>query len=240
MIVTYLENGFEAVLQRHHAHLAASFMAELTWLTDDVHRVDLILAAAKHDDDYNEFRRSGLLNELGGPRDFKMETFNRQDCERLLEDALAHSRFIAILVAFHIQFVQYDISVEAAKFCDALEATKMQWCKDLGLSLDEMKKYYAMLQWCDALSLLVCQRRIPPEGRALEISKGPDGVPYFISAADEDCYLIDPWPFSTTDFSIRIERRSLAKLTFKRDSELQKMLKESDITIQHLVFSAKK
>jgi hypothetical protein len=238
MIVTYLEEGFEAVLQRHHAHLAATLMSRLKWINEDPYQIDLILAAANHDNDYTEFRRNGLLNELGGPRDFKMETFNKADCQRLLDEAYAHSTFMAILIANHIQFVQRDLSAAAAKYCDTLEDPKRHWRKELGLSIATTDRYYAMLQWCDALSLLLCQRSIPPEGRSLEISDGPDGVTYFISAVEADGYVIDPWPFSTKEFTVAIERRLLKKLTFKNDKELQEALKASAVIVQQITFTA--
>ncbi len=43
MIVIYLENGFEAVLQRHHARLAASLLEKLEWIKVDPYKIDLIL-----------------------------------------------------------------------------------------------------------------------------------------------------------------------------------------------------
>ncbi len=239
MIVIYLEKGFEVVLQRHHARLAASLLEKLEWIKADPYKIDLILAAADHDDDYTEFRRKGMLNELGGPKDFKMETFNKADCERLLGEALSKSMFIAILVVFHIQFVQRNLSAAATKFCDALEIKKQHWCDQIDLSLTEMNRYYTILQWCDALSLLVCQRSIPPEGRSLELSDGPDGLTYFISAKDEDCYAIDPWPFATEEFTINVERRLLNKLKFKKDNELQDALVDSSIAVQQITFSKK-
>ncbi|KGE12563.1 DUF3891 family protein [Sphingobacterium deserti] len=239
MIVTYLQNGFEAVLQRHHARLAASLMANLIWVKEDPNKIDLILAAANHDNDYTEFRREGLLNDLGGPKDFKMETFDKADCERLLDEANASSTFIAILIAFHMQFVQRGLSSAATRFCNALETSKQRWCKDVGLSMATMEKYYTMLQWCDALSLLICQRMVPPEGRSLAISDGPDGVTYFISAVHEDTYTIEPWPFAVDNFALAIERRLLDKLAFKSDRELQEALKISPVTVQHVAFEVR-
>jgi len=239
MIVIYLESGFEVVLQRHHARLAASLLKELEWIKGDPYKIDLILAAANHDNDYTEFRRKGLLNELGGPKDFKMETFNKADCERLLDEALSHSMFIAILVAFHIQFVQRNLSAAATKFCDALEIKKQQWCDEMDLSVTKMTRYYTILQWCDALSLLLCQRSIPPEGRTLEISDGPAGITYFISATDKDCYTIHPWPFTAAEFSVNVERRLLNKLKFRSDKELQDALIESSVIIQQITFAKK-
>ncbi len=186
-----------------------------------------------------EFRRDGLLNELGGPKDFKMETFNKADCERLLNEALSQSMFVAILVAFHIQFVQRDLSAAASKYCDSLEIKKQHWCDLMDLSLIEMQSYYTILQWCDALSLLICQRSIPPEGRSLEISDGPEGVTYFISATDKDCFTIDPWPFTLAEFTVNVERRLLNKLKFRNDKELQDALMDSFITIQQITFKKK-
>ncbi|GEM68001.1 hypothetical protein SMI01S_16070 [Sphingobacterium mizutaii NBRC 14946 = DSM 11724] len=237
MIVVYLEKGFEVVLQRHHARLAASLMEKLEWIKGDPYKIDLIMAAADHDDNYTEFRRKGILNEPGGPKDFTMETFDKANCQRLLDESLSQSIFIAILIACHIQFVKRNLSAAATRFCDALESKKQHWCNQIDLSINEMKTYYTILQWCDALSLLVCQRIIPPEGRSLEISAGPDGVPYFISARDKDCYTIDPWPFSEKDFTINVERRLLDKLKFRNDKELQDALFHSPITVQQITFS---
>lgn len=239
MIVTYQENGFEVVLQRHHAKLSAGFMEELKWIQKDEHRLDLILAAGMHDNDYNEFRISGLLNAVGGPKDYKMEKFVEADCDRLLDEALATSQFIAVLIALHIQFVMRDISAKASRYCQTLEIRKEHWCKSIGLPIARMQRYYAMLQWCDAISLLLCQRSIPPEGRHLEISKGPDDISYFIYEAEAGHYIVDPWPFQERTFALKIEKRRLKDLKYKSDSSLRMALTSSAVIFEEIVFKSK-
>jgi hypothetical protein len=112
----------------------------------------------------------------------------------------------------------------------------------LKVSKVEVNSAYAIMQWCDALSLILCQRQLPTAGRAIEISRGPDGRRYDAiqreDAAKDDgsksgsaCtnLTVQPWPFQPSEFTVSIEASYLDQLTFKSNAELQAALRGARI-----------
>ncbi|RZK60343.1 MAG: DUF3891 family protein, partial [Pedobacter sp.] len=65
MIVQYDEKGWHIVTQRSHGLLAGQICAR--WkVTDQPEKwVETLIATAEHDDVYNEFERSPLIDENG-------------------------------------------------------------------------------------------------------------------------------------------------------------------------------
>ena len=76
------------------------------------------------------------------------------------------------------------------------------------------------LQWCDRLSLILCQRALPERERWLEISVGPDGERYDVLQRDDDTITIKPWPFREARFVVVADARYLTQLSFKNNAEL--------------------
>lgn len=236
MIVRHHELGFSIVLQRHHARIAAILLHKLSWLIEDSHRADLLTITATHDNDYNEFRSQDLLAASGAPRDFTMAPFSKEKCDKLLEESLATGLFQAALSAEHMIFVHGQQSAEAEKYCANLRAEQKKWMSQLNLRREDLERYYTMLEWCDALSLILCQELVPPEARQLEISAGPDGTNYFIKSLEEGVYHIAPWPFTTSAFSFDMESRLLPKLSYRSDKELQTDLRLASVKLEKYTF----
>lgn len=238
MIVTYTDSGFEIVLQRHHGKLAGILLNQLEWLKTDPFKFDVLLATAEHDDAYNEFEVEGVISRLKGPKDFKMESFNRGRCDALLKKGFTKSLYLALLMSHHIQFLYAEESKESAAYCKSLQLLQQKWAKELGLKMDKVQTNYNILQWCNALSLILCQSQIPPEGRKLEISKGPQSRSYFIfSQPDDNRVSVDPWPFVDDDFELNLEFRVLPSLAYESDNTVRRALWDAPVHLRKISFA---
>ncbi|MBC7971279.1 MAG: DUF3891 family protein, partial [Verrucomicrobia bacterium] len=83
------------------------------------------------------------------------------------------------------------------------------------------------MQWCDRLSLILCQHKLPMDERALEISKGPDGRRYNVIQHRSGLVTVTPWCFEDDRFTVNVETTSLSQVTFDDNESLVKTLKQS-------------
>lgn len=234
MIVNYTKHGWEIITQRNHGLIASVLCAH--WVPPFKDRwLETIIAVAEHDDAYNEFMNGDVLNEQGGPLNFNMRPFFHDFCESLLLMALSKSRYIALLVSYHIQFLYADKSKEAHRYCETLKPLQAAWLKEMGMSVEEGIKRYKLLQWCDALSLILCQQIIPPAGRRVDISIGPDHKNYELFE-DSEGLCVAPWPFKEKRFSFDMEYRLLENLTFKDDLSFHQQLRQASTRTRTFIF----
>ncbi|MES2458897.1 MAG: DUF3891 family protein [Bacteroidota bacterium] len=156
MIVNYTESGWQIITQRAHGLLAAQICAH--WRKDKQPRrwVETLIAAAEHDDVYNEWENEDLLNESGGPANFKQTAFNLELSERLIGMAETKSAYIALLISRHIQFVHGE-DPGVKDFISVLKKRERDWLKAAAISKQEVDLAYELVEFCDAFSLLVCQ-----------------------------------------------------------------------------------
>ena len=229
MIVNYKESGWQIISQRAHGLLAGQICFH--WKNDlpSEKWLEVIIAVTEHDDIFNEFEEGEiLLNESHGPINFKMRNFEQDKCDKLINLALTKSRYIGLLISRHIQFL-YESSEDtlAKKYCKDLKKRDKIWLKESAISFEEITRVYAILEWCDALSLLICQQMIQPENRKIEISKGPDNLRYQLHASSENILTVDPWPFTSENFVLQYESRYIPQLSFKNEKEFRKILLET-------------
>ena len=241
MIVNYRAEGWEIVTQRTHALLALQLA--LRWEKADRHKrwPELLVAIADHDDAQIELERSDLLSSLGGPLDFKMREFKLEHGERTIEFALSKSRYVALMCSIHLEFIAGNSklqSLQVRKFLADQRVQRATWRKQLHLSAKEVKADYRLLEWCDALSLLICQRENQPEEREVEISQGPDDIPYYLSQPEPGILCVEPWPFSVNEFEVRMDRRELHDLKFAGCDEFKKAFMSA--FIQEKIWKIKK
>ena len=227
MITAYTENGWQIITQRSHGLLAGQICARWKLSNQPDRWIETLIATAEHDDVFNEFERNPLIDENGAPINFKETSFDLDASTRLLDMALTKSRFIALLINRHIRFTHGDDPL-AKEFISNLKKQEKHWLSDAGVEKKELDMAYELLEFCDAFSLLICQSQIPPEGRRIEISCGPDGTPYSLFQSKESI-IVEPWPFAVSKFQIGFERRKIAQLQFKDDEEFRTLLKNSDI-----------
>lgn len=235
MIVNYTESGWEVITQRSHGLLAGQICAHWRNESQPERWAETLIAAAEHDDVFNENENDDILNANGGPVDFKMTTFREDYARLMISRAVMKSTYVALLTARHIQFV-HGKNKHAAPYIKELKTLEKYWKDIAGVTSAEIDKAYALLEFCDAFSLLICQGLIPPEGRSIDISDGPDGIVYRVSSEQENVLNVFPWPFDTSAFSLRFESRVLQLLQFRnvkhfRDAFQQATIEQKVVTV---------
>lgn len=235
MVVQYEESGWQLITQRAHGMLA--FQIAGMWKHEKAfyRRAEFLLAVAEHDDAEVELDGETLLTDKGGPLNFDMKTFDSVHCETLAEFSLTKSRYIALLTSYHMEFL-YEKEAAAGAFLKKQESVRARLLKELSITKTEAEKAYRLLEWCDALSLLLCQNEIPPEGRTVEISAGPDNKHHQLHAIGKGILSVTPWPFVEKDFDLSVEYRSINQLTFASSAELRKQFYEAAVSEHHWRF----
>lgn len=243
MIVRPLPEGWKVVFHRSHALLATQIA--LHWKREEgIERIaETITAIAQHDDLEREFE-DNHLTPTGAPMDFTMR--DRKDSveiprfEKLIEDSLYRSRWVALLTAKHVCFLNQDKcgdSVRLDGFCSDLQEKARRWRSELNIAEDAVECSYRFLQWCDRLSLILLQEELPRAERQLEISVGPDGTHYVVLQRESDQTVqIDPWPFQATQFTVQAEWRLLSRLSFPSNAVLSKALKAAPVETAQWTF----
>jgi len=237
MIVNYTENGWQIITQRSHGLLAGQLCGNWNIKEQPDRWIETLIAAAEHDDVYNEFEQSDLLNGKGGPLNYTMTTFSKPDCERLMNMAVTKSAYIAVLTSRHIQFV-HGKEPAAKSYCEALKKREKLWMETVGISSVEVDSAYQLLEFCDALSLLICQALIQPSQRKTEVSQGPDGTTYQVYSPKDNHLVLTPWPFEKHSFTVNYESRLLEQLSFKSIKELREALHKATVSSHVLLLSA--
>jgi hypothetical protein len=233
MIVNYTEDGWEIVTQRSHGLLAAQICAQ--WQKDNQPErwVETLIATAEHDDVYNEFENAELLTESGGPKNFAMTSFQKEYASKLIDMALTKGRYIGLLVARHINFLHGE-DPEGKKYCAELKKKEGRWLQEAKTTKRELDASYSLLEFCDAFSLLICQKMVQPEQRKVEISNGPDGIPYVLSGDEEGNLVVEPWPFELREFKVNLESRLLKQLVFTSVESFRDAIRDSPVTLREL------
>jgi hypothetical protein len=238
VIVNYKEEGWSIVLQRSHGLLAGQICGY--WRKDEQppRWVETLIATVEHDDVSNELEGKDLLHENGGPRNFKSNQFSASDCDKLLAKATEKGLYVALLIARHIRFL-YQNQPQAEVYFKALKQKEKIWLRQAATTSEQVSASYALLEFCDAMSLLICQDLVQPEHRKMEISTGPDGGIYELWEGDDRQLIVSPWPFEVDSFVIHYETRTVSELSFKNSEAFSSMLKSAGVELHSRRISRK-
>lgn len=231
MIAIYESEKWKIVTQRSHAHLAAQFCQYWEPLALSENALDLLIATAEHDDVYNELLQDDVLDASGVPLNFDKRGFNEAACSSLFQLALLKSHYVALLVARHLEFLYKDDSAATVKFFNKLEKDTHALVDRFDVSPSLLDQDYAILQWCDAISLIICQQQIPPASREIEVAKGPDTKPYYLRSMDDEILEVEPWPFRVQQFGVYYEYRLLTKITYENDASFREDLEKAPVSV---------
>ncbi|HMH22166.1 MAG TPA: DUF3891 family protein [Puia sp.] len=235
MIVNYNRSGWEIITQRAHGLLAAQLAGQWKVSERPGRWVETLIAIAGHDDAEVELDGENLLTPRGGPLNFSMKAFDEPHCQRVSRFTIAKSRYIALLTSMHMDFLYHKEEKEnpaAAAFLKAQRKLQTAWRRGLHITRPEAEKIYCLLEWCDALSLLLCRRDVQPEHRSVEIGIGPDNRSYQLVRQQDNRLTIDPWPFEPASFTVHYEYRELKKLQFKSSAEFRAAFVDASVKEQ--------
>lgn len=132
----------------------------------------------------------------------------------------------------HLDFIAGDKAQQTAavqKFLTAQKALRGTWRRQLAITEEEALADYQLLQWCDALSLLICQRKHQPEQRRTEICAGPGDTTYDLAQPAPGILTVTPWPFVEDQFEVRLERRELLQLKFGGCPQFKKVFEKATV-----------
>ena len=225
MIVNYSEKGWEVITQRAHGILAAQLAMHWKISRRPERWTELVLAIAEHDDAEVELDGENLLSLQGGPLNYDMKSFELAHCRKLADLSITKSRYIALLISMHMDFLyRHDKhKVPGAKlFLTQQQKLRGQLRNELAMNKKTAEKLYCFMEWFDACSLLLCQNKLPPEKRTVEISHLSDEIKYLLFQPEENVLSINPWPFESRTFSVHFETRLLPTIQFEDSAAFRK------------------
>lgn len=232
MIVNLTEQGWEIIYHRAHALLAAQLAGHWPLSASTARRVETVAAISHHDDLEREWQ-GNHLTPAGAPLDFTLSRESSvSQLVQHLEEAQYRGRWVALLTSMHlcrIHASQRQESEEMAQFLDQQEQQQQLWRQALNLPQTEVEPAYAFMRWCDRLSLILCQRQLPANQRALEITRGPDGQRYDVVQQGDGTVQVLPWPFACDRFQVSVEATCLSQMTFADNAELVAALQAAPI-----------
>jgi hypothetical protein len=228
VIVKHTQTGWDVIYHRAHALLASQLAGQ--WCRKNAPpRLYETIAAISHHDDLEREWEEHILTEAGTPLDFTLDSATSYErLRKHLERALYRGRWVALLNSMHqsrLNSGARGTSPEADYFLDEQEKFQHQWCEELGLSMQEAGCAYDFMQWCDRLSLILCQQELPADERALEVSTGHDGQRYDVKQFDNKLVTVLPWCFEDDRFTVNVEVSSLSQATFEDNASLIEALK---------------
>lgn len=232
MIVNYTAEGWQLIYQQAHALLAAQLLHQWPAFLPPDRWVGLLAAAAQHDDGQRRWDGRYALTPAGAPADFTMKAFSPEQAHEVMREARFQGRWRSLLTSLHLSFLYEELrgqNAETDLFLDGLRQCQQQWRRELQLKKAEAQQAYALLQWCDRLSLILCRRELPEMERLLEISQGPDGRRYDVRQLADGPVQVQPWPFAAPEFEVTVEAAVLRQLQFHDDEELSQAIKAAPI-----------
>lgn len=240
MIVTQINTGWQLINQQAHGLLAVQFA--LHWQIDKrpKHWVETLIALTEHDDGQDAWEGRNHLTTAGAPLDFQLLQYSTEQCKQMIQIGLQKSRWNALLMSMHTSFLyepKRGTDKALDEFLDQQTTNQTKWRKEANATKAEADYGYAFLQWCDALSLVLCMDQVPPEGRRLEVSVGPDGVSYYIRKRVNESLSLEPWPFDAPTVEVHVETFKVEQLAFKNDKQLYNALQDAPVVMKTWVFT---
>lgn len=239
MIVNLVEKGWIIIYHRAHALLAAQIAGH--WCRKDApERLYETIAAISHHDDLEQEWKEDQLTTAGAPLDF---TLDRESSIAQLNDHVqkAHyrGRWVTLLTSKHLHFLNQanrGQSKDWDEFLAQQEKLQARLTQELELKPAAVERAYQFMRWCDRLSLILAQQKIPMAGRALEITHDLDDQLYTVRQLEDGCLTVNPWPFEE-DFTVNVEACYLSELKYKSNDALRKALHQAPIKVLEWTFT---
>lgn len=228
------DNGWEIIYQRNHALLAAEMLVD--WPEDKRPEpwFQLLNACSQHDHGWRENEKDPLLNEHGHPMDFLHMTTESSIAmsRRNLRNAEAQSRWCAVLVARHLEYLfSFRPEPEALAFSSQTLAQRQGWMAEIALTEDQVEAMYELLLWADTLSLLVCCQ---PSEFTRSLHLAAQGQQFQAAEVEQGVWTVAPWPYRVPSVKLDYEVRHLPQARFDSAEELREELCKTGVTMKTL------
>ena len=234
MICKRLEHGWEVITQRNHALLSAEMLVDWKVENRPAPWSQLLNACAQHDHGWMEEHLDPLLDEKGEPLDFLCLPFevSLEIAGRNLRSAEAQSRWCAILVCRHIEYLFCGKDDQPARDSLAgLVRQRQAWMKELKVDSGRVEELYELLRWADTFSLLVC---CPPSDFTRSLELVAQGVAYQARGEGTE-WTLSPWPYRCSELHLAYETRRLSQDRFTHVEALRSALRGAPLTQRELV-----
>lgn len=239
MLVSSTEHGWKIIYQRAHGLLAAQLAWHWKQSEHTPYWPHTLVAIAEHDDGLAESSIAENLTEAGAPKHFQLMEYSEEQYRNVMEIAASKSRWNALLTSMHLTFLYASKRSESktlARFMDEQAVFQKQLRKELAVSGAVAESSYRLVEWCDALSLLLCMDKVQPEQRRMEISRGPDGTIHQLWQDARGKLRVEPWPFEVTEFAVQVEYRQANQLSFASAQEFAEVMKKAKVEVESWTF----
>jgi hypothetical protein len=229
MIVNLQAEGWEIIYHRAHALLAAQIAGHWNF-SEKKHRIYETIAAISHHDHLEKEWEDDQLTVAGAPLDFTLERqTSLEQFKQHVEESLYQGRWVALLISKHLCFLNQANQDDplVAEFLREQHQNQNQWCKELEVQEEDVESSYTYMRWCDRLSLILAQRKLPMGDRKLEITRGPNGKDYWVKRLASGAVQVSPWPFECDRFGISVDACYLSQLKFDSNESLNRALKSA-------------
>jgi hypothetical protein len=239
MIVNPTPTGWQIVYQQAHALLAAQLAWHWVPTLPPDRWVGLLAAVAQHDDEQAAWHGRGGhygLTPAGAPANFTQVEFSLTQAQDLLHAARFQGQWRSLLTSLHLSCLYEPLRGSApatTAFLDELKQRQRRWARALKITPTEARQAYALLHWCDRLSLILCRQELPEMGREVEISPlpaGPAHASYVRQPGGPGTpAVVRPWPFAADALTVSVEALELHQLRFRDDAALAGALRAAPV-----------
>jgi hypothetical protein len=226
--------GWEILTQRNHALLAAELLAPWPPERRPQPWFQLLNACAQHDHGWLESELDCLVDETGRPIDFLHMTIEASlgVSRRSLQHAEAQSRWCAILVARHLEYLFSAKDDPATLACAAETRSRRQaYMEELGVSRQHVEEMYELLCWADSLSLVLCCQDLE---FTRMLSLQAQGRDFTVHQLGRDRWSLSPWPYPEARLRLQYEVRVLPQSRFADAKALRQALRQASVEVRTL------
>ena len=224
MIVNLQNSGWEVIYQRAHGLLAVKLASHWRENERGAYWLELLAAITQHDNNQKEFCGDNYLTMIGAPADFMVASGSPlAQAQKVVDDASYQGRYVALMTSMHTSTIyvgERDDEAFAA-FLDEQAAHQKKWRRALKLSKADAERDYAIMSWCDRMSLILCQNELPTDSRRLEVTLTPTGEHSYVWQREDETLGLEPWPFSEgAQVKVSVEATYLTETRFESDEAL--------------------
>lgn len=258
MIVRDTGNGWQIVMQTHHADLSGQLCR--AWGSNGLvaprPEGPLAVVSVRHDDGWAVWERAPSLDpETDAPRDFlNVQVLLHLDFYRACISAITdEDPYAGLLASMHgagiyrerygaqpgleLRF-QEDVQARVDAFVAEQEASFPGRITALGISDKERWVNYKFLQAFDRLSLYFCMKDLDV-GEAGELAPIPvdyDGNEVTVQMEPRGSWHVrlDPYPFAESPATFTLERRVLPKTSWESDAEFRADLFDTETELTQI------